>query len=1360
MRLSEWAVRHPVTVSMFAIGAVLLGVAAWQNLNLELYPDLQLPYVTVATVYPGADPATVEEEITGPIEGLLTTTPGLRRIESLSMENLSLVFGEFRWGTPLGDTIEEIRTKLAALALTLPAEAQAPVVMRLDPNHFPSLLIGVASPQGPEAATEAALQIIRPRLARITGVAQVTVLGGVEREIQVRYDSEKLQQHGLTPARLEQLLALQNATIPAGTLEDGGTRYQLRVGNHFSGAQQIRDLVIGENRLPVQGLAALWPPLLHVKDVAEVVDTLRPPTGYARIDGQPAVLLQVLKQSDANTVAVADAVRQALGELEAELADVSLTVIMDQSKTVRLHLSNLATTGLYGCLVAVFVLLAFLRHWKSSFVVALSLPLSVLAAVIVLYLLGLDLNLMTIGGLAMGIGMVVDNAIIVLESIARHRSLGKSSVDAAIDGSQEVIGAAAGATLTTVAVFLPLLFLDGFAGRLLKDLGLTVSLSLVASLAVAATVIPAAAARLVGAGNVAAGDSWDRGVLARSYVRFLEKAVSRPGTVLVVAALAVIATASLVPGLGIEFLPRMHTRTLHVTLEMPSGTPLSETDAAAREAERRLLLVPEVRSVAAQVGEQRQEDLISLLGEYRPNTAQLTLFLAPPSEQRDMAAIVADIRNALADLPAARISVREEWSSTSSVLSNEIVLQVQGPDLETLHRLAEELARRLRQSDAVADAYVPLGQPEPELYLAVNQSRALIGGMTTAQVSLAVRNVLSGVEVTQVRENGRVIPVVLRPKPEEITDLDGLLNHRISSPVVVDASDATAIRLANVVEVVETTGQQAIRRIDGVRAVEVRVQPAGSDMRRVNQAVDAAVSSLEVPPGFEIRTAGMRQLIAESTSDLLRALAWALTLVFMVMAAKFESWRHPLIIIVTVPLAGMGAVWALRLTGQNLGVASLLGLMVLGGIAVNNGIVLVDRINQLRRDGVPLLAAAVDASVTRLRPVLMTAGTTVAGLLPLALRRGEGTEFQVPVAITAIGGLIASTLLTLLVVPAMYVLMEGRRPHRPDLRGQLGARVGAALVALGVSWLFPAGTAAQSGGEGIQLLAGVGYAGGIPQPVYVIGAGWDGRIKDVEWKLAAAVGIGPDGRAPLLAAGASARWFQPVSFFGYYELAGKLDWRQTGSGPMVPAISVTGRGVLGNVTGAVEFDTLAPGFPSVPWDDPLRAELSRGGTGGSRFWAEIREQPNRELILIREFEWSDRPGPAGATGVLFAGGAEVRAGDGWLLSKAGAAVMRGEVRAVFGTAYRFRPGPYSQLSMTVASVAGPGFEPRMALDYELLNDDLSLTVSVSLRQPDPGRWLPGLFVRAEPHAGGPSWQIVWGSPGSDVTPSVGVFTEF
>lgn len=1405
MNVSELAVRRPVTVAMFVLAVLVFGFISVDRLGIDLLPDLQLPQVTIATVYPAADPQTIEEEVTRPIEDVVSIVSGLQRVESTSMENVSIVTAEFDWGVPLNETMENLRAQLAALSFILPADALEPVVMHLNLAELPVMIVAVSADGDLVDSTDRALAHVRPRLEQVPGVAQVSVLGGAEREIQVLYDNTKLEEHGLTPALLEQVLALQNAIVPGGVLEDNGTRYSTKIGNHFTDVQQIRDLVIGESRLPVQGIAALWPPLLHVKDVAQVVDGLKEPTGYARVDGRPTVFVQVNKRPGANTVTVAEGIHQALDELRSAAPDLGLTVILDQSVQIVHSLRNLATSGLIGAVLAVAVLLLFLRDWRSILIIASAIPLSIIVTIVFLYFTDLNLNLMTLGGLALGTGMLVDNAIIVLENIFRHRRQeGKTPIAAAIDGSKEVGGAVLAATLTTVAVFLPVVFMDSFIGRLFKELGLTVSLSLTASLLVSLTVVPVMARSVLRAGatarrrgvpdgselpeipetpaekagwtEAAAASEGRPDRLTAGYEHLLRAVLARRGTVLVAIAVFTVATLLLWPRLGIEFLPPMPSRTVYVTIEMPSGTPLSDSDAVAREAEARLAAMPRIDFVAAQVGQQYHGDLLSLMQGQETNVIRLLAYVPDAVQARDLTDLIEQLRTALSDLPARRVWVGHEWESGANVFSSDIILEIRGHDMASLETVAVQLEERLVQAVAGrAEVRVSLADQQPELYFEVNQSRALIGGLTNAQISLAVRNALSGVQATQVRQDGRTVPVIMRPHPDQVQGLDNLLDFRVSSPVPLSLTDTTNIRLANVVEVVERTGPQSIRRIDGVRAVEVRVRPTESDVRTLRNAVEQAVAAIELPPDVTIRQGGLTAVIDEAWNELGGVLLLSLALVYMVMAAQFESWRFPIIVMVTVPLAGAGAIWVLWLTGTNIGVASLIGLILLGGIVVNNGIVLVDYTNVLVRRGVNVVEAVVLGARRRLRPVLMTATTTIGGMIPLALSQEQGLEIQSPLAIAVIGGLTTATVLTLFVVPSLYLLLgsgrdrnapDGAPPPRPG-RHRSNKSINAVLAGLLVvaACLGAGGTPparAQQAVSGLQFITGIGYSRPDSAPMYLLGAGWRARLADTDWRLQfASATAGLDGQ-PVIDVGVKGSWFQPISFAGYYELQGDLVARREGDGPFVSAISMSADAVLGNITGHIEYDSIAAGFPQLPWDEPRRVTLTPDGAARRHLLAQLRQQPHRELNVVREFQWArsydldDHDGHA----IMLAGGAEVRAAGGWLLGKFGVVHYDNRLLPAFAGGFRVRPGPYSLVSIGAASATALSAAPTLTAEYEFIGERTAFNASLQLALDGDERLQPTVFLQSKPHASGFRWQLGVGPLHSTQRAMFGLFTSF
>lgn len=1383
MKISEFAVRRPVTVAMFVIGVLVFGFVSLSRLSVDLFPQLELPQATIATVYPGADPSTVEQEVTRLVESVVSMAGGVRRVTSVSMENVSLVTVQFQTGVDVNAALEELRAQLSALSYALPADAQAPLVMQLDLEQLPVLMLAVTVEGDLLAATERAVNEVRPLLEQVPGVAQVVVVGGAEREIKVLYDPAKLEENGLTPAMLAQFLQLQNAMVPGGPLENNGIRYTTRIGSVFTDVQQIRDLVIGESRLPVQGLAALWPPLLHVKDVAEVVDGVKEPTGYARVDGRPAVLLQVYKRPGANTVSVVQGARSVIERLQASHPELGLTVILDQSVQIANSLRNLMVYGALGAVLAVLVLFLFLRSARSVAVIASAIPLSVVVTFVFLYFAGLNINLMTLGGLALGTGMLVDNAIIVLENIYRLRTEGRKPKAAAVEGAREVAGAVLAATLTTIAVFVPVAFMESFVGQLFKEMGLTVSLALAASLLVALTVVPAMAARLLrrpgreapaplpaAAGRVAAQatvaeaaaalDERSRPGLATAYERLLEKALDRKGVVLGAVGVMLLVTTFIWPRLGVEFLPQVTSRTVYVEIKMPAGTPLAVTDEVAREAERRLMAMPELGYVAAQVGQQYSSDLMSLLQSQQTNAIQIVAHIdeSVPAARAD--AVRAAVKARLADLPVQDLSVRGEWSASASFFGRDIVLQVRGIDAGQVEETARALAERLQAAvGGLGEVRLKLGDAQPELLFAVDPSRALIGGLSTAQISLGVRYALTGIEATQLRQDGRSIPVVVRPHPAALQDLDDLLNYRVTSPVVVSLTDTTAVRLANIASVVEGTAPQTIRRVDGARVAEVEIRPAQADVRELRRVVAETLASFPLPEGVSIRQGGLSELLEEGLGELRTALLLSLAMVYMVMAAQFESWRYPLIVMVTVPLAAVGTLWALFLTGTNLGVASLMGVIILCGIVVNNGIVLVDYTNQLIQRGLPLREAVTRAARTRLRPVLMTAITTVGGLLPSALVKEQGVELQGPIAVAVIGGLTVSTLLTLFVVPVLYMLFSGstRREEddEPATRRAPAALAVALACILGLAGFGPRAHA-QADVTDLNVLAGAGYPAGEQRPVYMVGAGWRVRWADTDWRLHFASVSSAGQAAPVVDTGLQGSWFQPISFAGYYELQGRLTARRAGAGPFLTALRLQADAVLGNLSGQILYDSIDAGFPTLPWDPPLRPVLAPSEPAFRRLSVELREQPHRELNLLREFQWSRLDGD---DNLLLASGGEIRISAGWLMGKVGLVYREGTIKPLFAGGFRTRPGSYSYFAITASSPTAVSAYPTLATDFEYVGERATFSARMELALQGAGIQ-PSLYLERVPHAQGFLWRVSLGPSGAEKSATFGLFASF
>jgi HAE1 family hydrophobic/amphiphilic exporter-1 len=1020
VKLSQLAIRRPVTIAMAVVFVLLFGILSLNRLGLDLLPKLNVPFITVATVYPNTDALTVEEEVTKPVEAALGTIDGLKKLESYSVENVSIVVAQFHWATPVAQALERVRANLDQLVTVLPQTAQQPLVLTLDPAQLPMMVVSISGPQDLMELTSQVKETVVPRLERVPGVAQVSILGGRDKEIHINYDNEQLRARDISPTLLEQFLTYQNMVVPGGVMSDDNTRYYIKTGMHFQSAEELREMIIGQNLEPpennVFGLGALVPQFIRLGDVADVVETAAREGGINRTDGQPALVVRLFKQAGENTVAVADRVEEALAELESGSGgDLNYFVLNDQSQFIRQSVVNLEHNGLLGAALAILVLFLFLRNIQTITIIAFAIPLSVVLTFVFMYFGGLTLNLMTLGGLALGVGMLVDNSIVVLESIFRLYREGKDPITAS--------------TLTTLAVFVPLAYVGGLAGELFKELGLTVSFALLASLLVALTVVPVLTTRLLSRReNVAhqATRSSFMDKLQGGYTSLLQKFLRHRRKALIITTCLVLISFSLVSRLGMELLPPMDQSVLSMEVRLPAGTSAEATDQVVQEIEEILWAMPEVKHINAQIGNPATRDFLALLQASDTNMAQLLINLTEPSQRdRTAAQLAQKIREDTSHV-AARITVNEDLTigAFTGFVGGGIALQIRGNDLDTLEDLSNQLVASLEASDTFLQVRSSLHEKQPELFLQTNPARALQSQLTSGQIGLAVRNVLGGVQVGSISDKGRSIPISLQPKEALDMDLDGLLRFRISSPTSIQGQPF--IQLGRLVKAQKTTSPASIRRLNRLRVVEVTAQLRDNDVMAATKELDGILADLPLPANYEIIRGGVEELMEESRQDLLFVLWLALALVYLVMASQFESLVHPLLIMVSVPLAAIGSLWALWLTGTSLGMTSMMGLIMLAGIVVNNAIVLVDYINLLRREGVPPEEAVVKAGTVRLRPILMTAITTVLGLLPLALGFGEGTEIQAPMAIAVIGGLITSTVLTLFIIPIIYASLSGR----------------------------------------------------------------------------------------------------------------------------------------------------------------------------------------------------------------------------------------------------------------------------------------------------------------------------------------------
>jgi hydrophobic/amphiphilic exporter-1 (mainly G- bacteria), HAE1 family len=1130
--VGSFVTRRPVAVLMVFLAAVVFGVFSCARLPVTLMPELTYPTLTVRTEYPGAAPEEVENDVSRPIEEQLGVIGGLRRISSISRAGLSDVVLEFAWDADLADGTQDTLERLDLVLL--PQGAEQPLILHYDPSLDPVMELSLSSPEAGGFEGEEGLRRLR-RIAElqvkralepIKGVAAVRVRGGLEEEIHVLLEEDKLARTGLSPSRVIERLRQENVNVAGGTIEEGRTEYMVRTLNEYQDLGQIEETIVAT----VDGRD------VRMRDLGRVVRSQRDREIVTHTDGAESVQIDVFKEADANIVALTSRVKTAVGEIrtpeeqaaeEAQTAEaagagegvaegalaqrlfddegVKLAVIADRSTFIEGSISEVRNAALFGGLLAVVVLFVFLRNLRTTAIIAVSIPISLAVTFAPLHLLGVSLNIMSLGGLALGIGMLVDSSIVVLESIFRCREEGDDVMTAAVRGTAEVRGAVIASTLTSIAVFFPMVFVEGIAGQAFGDLGLAVVISLLASLAVAVFFIPMLASRRgvdlerllagdgrwlrppTGAAHALARDFralplwakltlvlpvylllrfvvhfvleliatvllalvtaavwlWvrlfgplgrglrkvvdpllrtaDRGVtgMQNAYPRWAGAALRHAGLVVLGTAAILGVTVWLFLGLGTELLPEVHQAELTFEVSLPVGTPVEETEAVLSGVEDAILAeVDHIDSLLVTYGFDAANTTRSDEGEHSARFKLLLDGSDPGLERR----VVEDVRARLARVPDAQARVTRPVLFSSKT---PIEVEVHGDDLTRLRATADRVREEMEGLPQLADVEASLKRGAPEVQIVYDRTRLKRFGLDLRQTAELVRNQVQGFEATRFNRQDRRIPIVVRLEEEDrqsVGDVERL---------VVNPGSGRPITLGAVARVELGEGPSEVRRIDGQRVAVVGANLAtypGGRSASLGDAVAAIerrlASEIEWPSDMAYSITGQNEEWERSRGSLWLALALSVFLVYVIMAAQFENLIHPLVILFTIPLAFFGTALALAWLGISLSVVVFLGMIMLAGIVVNNAIVLVDYVNVLRRRGLPVDEAILTAGQVRLRPIVLTTATTVLGLLPMALGLGDGAEIRTPMAIAVIGGLITSTILTLVVIPVIYRLFD------------------------------------------------------------------------------------------------------------------------------------------------------------------------------------------------------------------------------------------------------------------------------------------------------------------------------------------------
>ncbi len=1033
------SVRRPIGVGVLSAAVCIVGWIAVARLPVDLLPEVDFPRISIVTAYEGVGPEEIENLLTRPIEQAVSTIDGVTALEAESAEGLSRVQLQFDWGVDLDSAVNDVRAQLDRLRARLPDDAEPPTVLKFDISATPIATLGLSGGSDPRRLRYLADELLTRRLERVSGVAAVEVNGGRVRELRVELDLARLVALGVTGEQVVQALAGDNRNVSAGDMGEAGKEVLIRTVGELTSAEDIRDVLVTrrsgrstDDRLPN---AAGRP--VYVRDVAEVSDTFQEIRSEQWVDGEPGIVMRVRKKAGVNTVEVVERLREEIARINDEYRGrARLIVVNDSAAYIESSITNVRGGALYGAALAVLVLLVFLRDLRATFVITLSIPFSVMATFALMYFADYSLNLISFGGLALGIGMLVDNSIVILENIYRKREEGVPPHRAAVEGAREVMAAITSGTLTTIAVFAPVVFLAGFAGVFFAEMAAVVVFSLVCSLVVSVTLVPTLAARLLGhaprsgdglAGRVSA--RVERGFVAveQAYVRALGAALRSRWLAIAAACVILLGAYRLSSAIEAELMPQTDEGLVDLDFELPVGTPIERTRDVVRELEARIRRAVEPEEIANIVSSAGPENA------YRPgggHEGEVEVTLVPVSERaRGGAEIVEAMRKATEGIPDVKIRIRQRTTNPLQRFmrgsqGERLVVELRGHDLETAARLATRVEAVMKSVPGIADVRIGREEGLEERTISIATERAADLGLTRAQIAATLETYVLGKVATRLRQGGDEydIRVMLREQDRAQTAQLGAL------PIL---SPRGVVPLSAVADLGARRGPGSIAREGQERVVTIAGGLGDRPLGAVVADLEAALAGLERPTGFSIAIAGEAREREATFAGLGIGIVLAILLVFAVMAVQFESLRHPLIVMSAVPFGFAGVVFTLVASGTTFSLNAFLGCIVLVGIAVNNAIVLIDAANLLRREqGLDILPAILEAGRRRLRPILMTTLTTVLAMLPIALALGEGSEIQAPLARVVLGGLLFSTVITLVLLPALYVLTERRRPHR------------------------------------------------------------------------------------------------------------------------------------------------------------------------------------------------------------------------------------------------------------------------------------------------------------------------------------------
>lgn len=1042
MNIGKFSVKRPVTITMCVLILMMFGLVSFTKMSVDLMPKIEMPVMVIMTSYDGAGPEEVETRVTKPIESAVASISGIDTISSTSAAGSSFVILMFDYGVNLDEATNSVRDKIEMAKMMMPSDVGDVSIMKMDMDSMPVVMIGIAGERSLSDLRSIVDDEVVPRLERIDGVAAANVMGGSEQQIVITADPYKLSAYGLTASSISQLIQGENANYPGGYITQGNRQVLVRTMSQYESLSELTDTVV---TLPTGGT-------MRLGDLVDIQMSASDVSSYVTLNGEDIIAIGVQKESDGNSVDVDKQVRAVLAQLDKELYDdIEITVAYSTADMIIKSVENVEQNLFLAVLISMLIIFFFLGNFRSTIIIGVAIPIALISTFVMLYFGGHTLNMVTLAALALSVGMVVDNSTVVLENIYRHRSMGKSKYQAAVEGTQEIVGAVIASTLTTVAVYLPFVFITGLVSQIFVPFALTICFALISSLVVSLTVVPMMSSKLLVLYETKEGQKpkglrrftvWiDRGFqkFVGVYQIILVKCLNHRKTTLLAVTVALILSFGLIPMIGAELLPSQDAGEVDISISLPSNTLLEETEKVAAQVEAMVYEYPEVDLVLNSVG---GNGMMSMGGS-SGNTASLIIMLKPLSERERSSKDIAQLLQKQVDqIPGAEITVTA--ADMMSMGGSAISIQMKGNNNEALETLASQVEEVMRSTPGVVDVENSMEDTDEELNIIINREKAAFYNVNVGAVYQTVALALQESTISKYRANGDEMDIILRYPPEMTKSLDNLRD------LMVPSSSGGQIPLSEVAEVNHGFGQKSISRQDQSRIVSVSCGIYGRDMGSVYQEIQEKLKTVPVPNGCSIETGGDAQSMTETFVDLGTVILMALLLVYMVMACQYEGLMQPIMIMFSVPVMFIGVFAGLFLTGQTINMMSLLGVLMLEGIVVNNAIVLVDYVQQLRQKGLCKREAVVEAGKTRMRPILMTTLTTSLALIPQLVSTAEGAETFKPMAATVIFGLLCSTIVSLLVIPIVYEIMESwpKKIRRKIMKNNPQEEIDAAMMAL------------------------------------------------------------------------------------------------------------------------------------------------------------------------------------------------------------------------------------------------------------------------------------------------------------------------